>query len=158
MRDRGAGFAFPTAYCSAKVNSQGCSPQVASSGVPSAASTSGFVISATQVLNHKPGFCLYGVSGRAATAFQGGTLCLRAPIKRTPAVNSGGSLPPLLNCTGIYALDMSAFANGALGGTPLPGLRQPGTLVDCQWWGRDPGFVAPLNSSLSNALEYLVEP
>ena len=158
LRDRGASFLLPATYCTAKINSQGCLPTIGSSGVPSASANSGFVISASNSLNHKNGLLLYSVAGRAASAFQGGTLCIQFPIKRTSAANSGGSLPPTIDCSGVFSIDMCAFASGSLGGNPLAALKIPGTLVDTQWWGRDPGFASPLNSSLSNALEVLVEP
>jgi hypothetical protein len=51
-----------------------------------------------------------------------------------------------------YSIDMAAFAAGALGGNPDPALSIPGTIVNCQWWGRD--HPASFGTALSNALEY----
>jgi hypothetical protein len=142
-------------YCVAKVTGNGCVPSIASSGTPSATEGSGFTVKATNMVNNKSCLMFYGTTGQAAGAFQGGTLCVKAPIKRTPGTNTGGSPPPN-NCTGAPSIDMNAFAVGALGGTPLPALTIPGTVVNCQWWGRDPGFAAPNNTQLSNGLQYTV--
>jgi len=98
----------------------------------------------------------YGVSGGAATPYQGGTLCVKSQIKRTGAQSSGGSLPPANDCTGVWSIDMNAFAVSAGPPAPLPALTIPGTIVNCQWWGRDPGYVAPNNTQLSNGLQYLI--
>jgi hypothetical protein len=113
-------------------------------------------VRAANVRNQKPGLLLYGVSGRSNAPFQGGTLCVKTPIKRTPVSGSGGTPLPASDCTGIYAIDMNAFAQGLFGGAPLPALRLPGTLVQCQWWGRDPGFPPPNSSTLSDGLEYWI--
>jgi hypothetical protein len=145
-----------TVYCTAKLNSLGCLPVIASTGVPSATAGAGFVVSDSLVRNNKNGLLLYGTSGRVAIAFQGGTLCVKSPIRRTPGSNSGGTPAPINDCTGLYEIDMNAYAVGALGGNPLPALTVPGTTVDCQWWGRDPGFAAPNNTTLSAGLEYVV--
>jgi hypothetical protein len=147
---------IPSVYCTAKTNSQSCIPAIGWAGTSSASSSSGFVVSASNVLNNKSGLAFYSVAGSASTPFQGGTLCVSAPIKRTPAVFSGGTPAPAMDCSGIYAIDMNAFAAGALGGNPLPALSVPGTLVHAQWWGRDPGFAAPSNTTLSNGLQYVV--
>jgi hypothetical protein len=145
----------PTVYCTAKTNSLGCTPTIGSVGTPSATSGSGFVVSASNVLNNKNGLLFYGVSGQAATPFQGGTLCVQSPIKRTPGTNSAGNPPPN-DCSGVFSIDMNLFAVGGLGGTPLPALTVPGSVVDCQFWGRDPGFAAPNNTTLSDGLEFVV--
>ena len=144
-----------TVYCTAKTNSLACVPAIAATGTPSATAGSGFVVSATNIMNNKNGLLFYGITGQAALPFQGGTLCVKSPIKRTPSVNSGGNPPPN-DCSGVFSLDMNLYAVGGLGGTPLPELTVPGTVVDCQWWGRDPGFPAPNNTTLSDGLEYVV--
>jgi len=144
-------------YCTAKVNSLGCTPAIAGSGSPSATATSGFLVSAANMRNNKSGLLFYGVSGRAAIPYQAGTLCVQVPIKRTPGQFSGGS-PSGSDCSGVFALDMNSFGRGLSGGTPLPALSVPGTLVNTQWWGRDPGFVPPDNTTLSDGLEYVIGP
>ncbi len=142
----------PIAYCAAKLNSVGCTPQIGSLGFPSATSGAGFFIQGTNVLNRKQGLLLYGTNGRANTPFFGGTLCLATPILRTPAQNSGGTLGGA-NCTGVYSFDFNAW-NMSGGGPHLPA----GTLVDAQYYSRDPGFAAPNNVGLSNALEFTMSP
>lgn len=148
----------PSTYCVGKLNSQGCTPEMTLTGVSSATSASGFVLTAESELNQKLGMLLYSVSGPAAVPFQGGTLCLAAPLLRMPAGSSGGAALPINDCSGVYSLDINAFAAGAAGGNPDPSLAAPGTTVWVQGWGRDPGFLPPNNTSLSNGLSYVVGP
>ena len=149
---------IPAIYCTAKLNSLGCRPAIASSGCSSASTASGFAVAAAQLLNNKNGLLFHGVNGRASIPFQGGTLCVGAPVRRTPGLSSGGTPAPTNDCSGYYSIDMNAFASGSLGGNPQPALLVAGTVVDCQWWGRDPGFGAPDNTQLSDGLEYTVAP
>jgi subtilisin-like proprotein convertase family protein len=147
-----------TAYCTAKINSLGCLPAINGAGAPSATSGAGYVVTASQVRNNKNGLLFYGVNGRAAVPFQGGTLCVASPIRRTSGSNSGGNPLPANDCSGVYAIDMNTFALSVGPPVPLAALKVPGTVVDCQWWGRDPGFIAPNNTTLSDGLEYTVGP
>jgi hypothetical protein len=149
----GACGGAPATYCTAKVNSLGCTPTLAWTGVPSATAGAGFRVFTSNVRNNQPGLLMYGTSGRAATPFQGGTLCVALPVRRSVALNSGGS-PSGNDCSGVYLIDMNAFAQGFLGGAPLSALQVAGTVVNCQFWGRDSGFPAPNDTTLSNALEY----
>ena len=147
-----------TSYCVSKLNSVGCLPAISAIGVPQASAFAGFVVRGSNVRNNKSGLLFYGVNGRSSFPFQGGFLCVKSPVKRTPSRSSGGSAAPLNDCSGVFEIDMTAFARGFYGGTPLPALGQAGTLVDCQWWGRDPGFPAPNNVTLTDGLEYSITP
>ena len=149
-----------SSYCTAKVNSLGCTPAIGSTGTNSVTATSGFTVDCAMVRNNKSGLLFYKVGGmQAALSFQCGTLCVEAGgIKRTPAQSAGGNPPPANDCSGLYSLDMNAFAAGMAGGNPDPALLVPGPLVHCQWWGRDQGFAAPCNTTLSDGGEYTLNP
>lgn len=144
----------PQGYCTAKVNSLGCTPTMTFTGFSSVSANQGFSVHVRNVRDHKPGLFLYSVTGAAAVPFQNGTLCVQAPIKRTPQISSGGTT----GCSGEYSCDFNAFAHDLLGGAPSASLLIVGTAVYCQAWGRDQGFSAPNNTTLSSALSYVVMP
>ena len=146
----------PVGYCTAKTNSLGCTPTISATGASSATAASGFVIESQSNRNQRPGLLIYGSTGRTAIPFHGGILCVAAPVRRTPGLSSGGASLPTQDCSGVFSIDLNAFAQGALGGNPAPALLVPGTVVDAQFWGRDPGFPAPDNISLSGGLEFVV--
>ncbi len=150
-------FGLPTStvYCTAKTNSQSCLPVIASVGLPSATAGAGFVVSTTSVINNKPGLYIYTSGGRAAVPLSGGLRCIGTPIKFGIPLNAGGNPPPN-NCSGVYSMDFNRFALGGLGGLPAAFLSVPGTLVDCQAWGRDNGFPPPNNATLSGGLEWTI--
>ncbi|MBM3988373.1 MAG: hypothetical protein FJ294_10525 [Planctomycetes bacterium] len=137
-------------YCTAKVSSLGCTPQIGWAGTPSVTASGPFVITAANVLNQKSGVFFFGTSGRIAQSFLGGTLCVRAPVVRTPMRSSGGSTGAP-DCSGVLAIDLAPFLDGALG----PGLAT-GAGVQGQWWYRDP--QASFTVGLTDALEFLVLP
>jgi len=147
-----------TTYCTAKVNSLGCTPQIAGLGNASATSNNSFTVRALNLRNQVNGLLFYGVSGRDSAPFAGGTMCVAAPRMRAPLLNSTGNNPPTVDCSGFFLFDMNAFRGGWLGGSPAPFLSIPGTIVDCQYWARDPGFTPPNAAQLSNALEYEIGP
>jgi hypothetical protein len=119
-------------------------------------------VSCANLRNNKTGILFYKPCGaKIAQMYQGGTLCVGPTgIKRTPPQSSGGTGAPASDCTGMFAIDMNAFAHGAWvpAGTPDPFLQLPGAMVQCQWWGRDPGYAAPNNTMLSDAVEFTIGP
>jgi hypothetical protein len=144
------GSARPHDYCVAKTNSLGCVPAIGSTGAPSATFGSGFDLIAVRLRNNKPGLLFYGTNGRASAPFQGGTLCVRPPIRRTAVQQSGGNASGD-DCSGNLNFDFNALI--ASGADPT---LFAGQWVDAQVWSRDPGFAPPNNTSLTNALEFVI--
>jgi hypothetical protein len=136
-------------YCTGKLNSAGCVPHIVWSGSASLAASS-FVISAVDVLNGKSGLFYYSIWGRNSVPYQGGTLCVRSPLARTPVVHSGGNVGAP-DCSGVLSLDFAPW----LDGTPNPQLRVVG-IVNGQWWYRDP--ASPSTTGLSDAIEFEIRP
>ena len=69
-------------------------------------------------------------------------------------VSLSGGNPAISDCSGSFTLDMNAFADGALGGAPHPGLSQIGQQVNGQFWGRDPDSA--FGFFFSEGIEYVV--
>ncbi len=141
--------AFPSVYCTAKVNSLGCTPAMGWSGSPSASSGSPFVLTCSNVLNQRTGLLTYSYSP-ASTPFQGGVLCIGTPFSRTPTLGSGGS-PTGSDCSGTYAFDFNIRIQSGID----PALSA-GAEVFTQYRARDP--QASFSTSLSNAVRFLVNP
>jgi Tol biopolymer transport system component len=136
-------------YCTAKVNSQGCTPRICAWGRLSATGPDDFRLHATLVLNQRSGLLIWGTQS-AAVPFYGGTLCLTGQIKRTPVQGSGGSSTGG-DCTGTYNFHFTqalASANGV----------GAGHLIYFQYWSRDTGFPVPLNVGLTAGLAVTVDP
>src|SRR5262249_3293983 len=123
-------LATPTVFCTAKVNSAGCTPAITFSGPPTAGAGS-FTIGAVGVLNNKSGVLFYGY-GSTAVPFDGGTRCATVPLRRTPIQNSLGNPPPD-DCSGSYAFDMHAWIASGSDSALVVGAR-----VVAPSCGRDP--------------------
>lgn len=136
-----------TVYCTPKINSLGCTPSIASSGTPRIVPSIPFDISASGIINNKNGILFYGF-GDKALAFQGGTLCVDPPIKRTPPKSSQGNPPPN-DCSGEYHYDFNALI--ASGSDPA---LTAGVTVRAQYWSRDP--QSSFTVSLTDALRFTI--
>lgn len=149
-RDRGPSVT-PQVYCISQVNSQGCTPAIGFTGVPSATLANPFSISATQLVNNKAGTLFYGLSGPQLLPFLDGYLCVRAPTIRAASLFSGGA-PAGVDCSGQFLFNFNAYiASGA-----QPALQTAGTEFWAQCWSRDP--AAPSTTNLTDALNATVQP
>jgi hypothetical protein len=140
----------PSTYCVAKVNSQGCTPQMSWSGEPSASDPTPFLVEGAQVVNQKNGLLFYGVSGPASIPFQGGTLCVTGGVKRTAVQSSGGNPPPD-DCSGVFSMDFNARIQGGKDPALVPGVQ-----VWAQYWYRDP--ASPSTTGLSGGITFRICP
>ena len=138
----GCASTLATSYCTAKVNSSGCTPELSArlQGLD-------LVIDAKQVLAGEVGILFYSIAGPGGGPFQGGFLCATPPVVRTaPQISSATGSPP---CPGVYSFNFSAYV--ASGQDPTLVSGQP---VWVQYWTRDSGAVS--GSGLTNGLSFSV--
>jgi hypothetical protein len=136
-------FLSPYVYCTAQVNSAGCTPAIRFSGSPSLAGGSEFWIEATNVIDNTIGILIHSPKS-GNIPFKGGTICLGAPILRAGVVSSGGAPP----CGGVLSVDFNAFME------TLPNVFAPGQKVWAQYWSRD--LNSPGGSNLTDAVAFVV--
>lgn len=140
----------PSIYCSSTVNSLGCTPAIAFTGAPRAGGAP-FEISCASLVSNKLGLLFYGFQSKALP-YQGTTLCVTAPVRRTSVQHSGGNPPPA-DGSGQYTFDFDAHLQSGVD----PSLAA-GALVYAQYWFRDPA-LGPLNTTgRSDALAFLIQP
>jgi hypothetical protein len=145
----GAGCASASAtYCTAKVNSLGCTPAIAMSSAPIASASSGCTLSVTNVVGAKFGIFFHSTSGANSMPFHGGFLCVSPPLLRHGLLNSGGTDG---TCTGTFNEDFNAYI--AAGTDPA---LVAGAQVWIQNWSRDP--AAPFADGLSDAVTATICP
>ncbi|MCK6448793.1 MAG: hypothetical protein L6Q99_20555 [Planctomycetes bacterium] len=138
------------AYCTAKVNSLGCTPAVMAVGIPrvSTCATTGFKLHASNLLGNKNGLWFYGTNGLSGIAFQGGHLCIKPAIKRLNVQNSGGQGSA---CNGAITTDFNArICSGS------DSALVAGALVGTQCWSRDP--ASPSTTNLTSAISFVIAP
>ncbi len=145
-------------YCTPGTTTNGCLPTMSSSGIPSLAASSGFVVTCNGIEGQKQGLIFYSVTGRSALAWGASSsfLCIKSPTQRTSTQNTAGSN---LQCDGSISIDFSSFltANpGALGGPTSLAPLSAGNLANFQCWFRDP--PSPKTTNLSDGLEVQMLP
>jgi hypothetical protein len=145
----------PTPYCTAGISGSGCQAQISANGSPSASASSGFSLTASGVEGSKDGLFFFGSNGRQANPWGNGSSfqCVVPPVLRAGLLTGSGSQGA---CDGSFAQDMNALWCPSC---PKPAKNPgPGTLVQAQLWYRDPTSTSNQTTSLSDAIEFTVQP
>jgi hypothetical protein len=158
--DAGSAYVFriqsgPVNYCTAGTSANGCAAALSASGTPSATAASGFLLSAAGVEGSKDGLFFFSTNGRQANTWGSGTSyqCVVPPVMRAGLLTGVGTSGA---CDGSFAQDLNALWCATC---PSP-LKNPGAgvLVQAQLWYRDPFNTSNQTTSLSDAIEFAVEP
>jgi hypothetical protein len=148
----GCGSSNATNYCTAGTSESGCQASVSAAGVASASAASGFTLSASSVEGNVNGQFYFGTSGQQGIPWGNGTSfrCVVPPTKRGGLMSGGGTNGA---CDGSFAQDMNARWTAQPAQNP-----GAGTVVQAQFWYRDPGNTSNQTTSFSDAIEFSVCP
>ena len=119
---------------------------------PERHAATGFDLLAATVEGSKDGLFFFGTNGRQANSWGNGTSfqCVVPPVKRAGVLAGTGTNGA---CDGAFSQDLNAHWR------PIP-QKNPGAgaLVQAQLWYRDPQNTSNQTTSLSDALEFTVQP
>ena len=139
-------------YCTAGTSASGCVALISAQGTSSSSAGTGFFLTATNVEGNKDGIFFYSDNGRQANGWGNGTSfqCVVPPVQRgglQVGVGTNG------NCDGVTQQDLNARW------TAKPAHNQPaGTVMQGQFWYRDPVNSSNQTTSLTDAVEWIVCP
>ena len=139
-------------YCTAGTSASGCTAILSTTGTPSASAPSGFVVQASTVEGSKDGLYFFATNGRQANTWGSGTSfqCVLPPVRRAGLLIGVGTPGA---CDGSFSQDLNAL--WTLKPAKNPGA---GAVVQTQLWYRDPQNTSNQTTSLSDAVEYTVQP
>ena len=139
-------------YCTAGTSANGCVALMSSTGAPSASLSSGFTVDVTGVEGDKDGLMFFGTSGRQANTWGSGTSfqCVVPPVRRTGVQAGNGTVG---TCEGQFTLDFNTWMSNHPAKAPTAG-----TVAQMQTWYRDPQNTSNQTTSLSDAVEFTVQP
>ena len=146
----------PVTYCTAGTSANGCTAMISATGSPSATAPSGFSLSVSGAEGAKSGLFFIGSNGRQAVPWGSGTsfLCVVPPTVRIPPLAALSGSAGV--CAGAYSIDLNALWCPSCS---HPGKNPgPGALVQGQFWYRDPLNTSNQTTSLSDAIEFSVNP
>jgi hypothetical protein len=116
-------------YCTAKVNSQACTPAIAFTGTPTLGGLDNLKIGGTNLINQSMAVLMWSPLPDN-TPFLGGTQCIASPaMAALGAVFSGGTTGAP-DCSGTASVD---FTHALMNSNSLAA----GDLAFLQWWYRD---------------------
>jgi hypothetical protein len=118
-------------------------------GYPSLSDPMTLFISTLNARSQQSGMLIWSLNSVGGVPFHGGWLCVSSPIRRTAVQSSDGSA--VADCSGRYTFHFSPqyLASESL---------SAGTVVNCQFRGRDSGFAWPENVELTDAVRFTVLP
>jgi hypothetical protein len=139
-------------YCTAGTTASGCQAMISGTGTPSATSPTGFFLGASTVEGDKTGLFYFGTNGRQANSWGNGTSyqCVVPPVKRGALLGPSGTASM---CNGSFSYDLNAHWTAKPNHNP-----GAGALAQAQFWFRDPSNTSNQDTSLSDAIEFCVEP
>lgn len=137
-------------YCTAKVNSQGCLPELAFTGTPTLTGPDDFFFTATNLINGQFGLAFWGLS-EGNMPLLGGTLCVGGSLNRLVPRNTLGGGVPGTTCDGLISQNF-------LQATMIDNNLIAGTEVFAQIFYRDPLHPDGTGAGLSEGIRFIICP